>query len=102
MEWFIVAIVAAAALVCPAMMFGRMLLRWLGLRKGADGSSMSCTMISAGESTRINQLDVLRRRRVELDEEIAITKILAAGAARRSHHAEDSKTNTSANGEVRR
>lgn len=102
MEWIVVAIIAVAALICPAMMLGPMLLQRLGLRKGASTSSMSCMMMSGGGSAPGDQLEGLRRRRAVLDEEIAVTRILADGAARRIHHGEDSAKNTSANGGAQR
>lgn len=88
MEWIIVAVVAGAALICPAMMFGPALLQRLGLRKGTSGS-MSCMGMSAGHSSHREELEVLRRRRAELDDEIALTQILADGTALRSHRAQD-------------
>lgn len=88
MEWIIVAAIAGAALICPAMMFGPVLLQRLGLRKGS-AASMSCMGMPMKDSSRGNELEVLRRRRAELDEEIAMTRILVQGAARRSHQAED-------------
>lgn len=88
MEWIIVAAVAGAALICPAMMFGPALLQRLGLRKGTS-APMSCMGMSAGHSSRGDELEALQRRRTALDDEIAMTQILADGAARRSQHAED-------------
>lgn len=87
MEWIVIATIAAAALICPAMMLGPTLLQRLGLRKGSK-SSMSCMPTSVQDGKRGDKLQDLRRRRAELDEEIEITKVLADGAARRSRPGE--------------
>lgn len=88
MEWIILAAVAGAALICPAMMFGPALLQRLGLRKGR-AASMSSMGMQPKDSAHGDELEALQRRRAELDEEIAFTQILADGAVRRSQHAED-------------
>ena len=88
MEWIVVAAVAGAALICPAMMFGPALLQKLGLRKGSP-APMSCMGMQSKDSSRGDELEVLRRRRADLDDEIAMTQILADGAAQRRSHAED-------------
>ena len=88
MEWVIVAAIAGAALICPAMMFGPVLLQRLGLRKGS-AASMSCMGMPIKDSSPRDELELLRRRRAELDNEIAMTPALADGATRRVHRAED-------------
>lgn len=88
MEWVIVAAVAGAALICPTVMFGPVLLHKLGLRKGSP-AAMSCLGMQSKDSARGRELEVLHRRRAELDDEIAMTQILADGAAQRRSHPED-------------
>ena len=84
MEWIIVAIVAAVALVCPAMMFGPMLLQRLGMRTGSS-AQMSCMGMSGGDATHEESVDAMRSRRAELDREIAVLEILTSGPERRAH-----------------
>lgn len=88
MDWMIIAIIAGAALVCPAMMLGPMLLQRLGSRNGA--SAMSCIPMFGHDRRSVGALAVLRRRRTALDEEIAVTVLLARGAARRGRPVADS------------
>lgn len=70
MEPVIIAVIVAAALACPVLMCGPMLLRRFGLMKGA-GSDMSCIgMMQSRPSTQDQQVKELKAKREEIDREI--------------------------------
>lgn len=79
MDWIIL-VVAGIALICPAMMFGPMLLQRLGLRKSARGAS--CMDMAHGEQQAQN-LAELHSRRAEIDRDIKRIQQDAAAAGER-------------------
>ncbi len=83
MEWIIIPIVLAAALICPTMMFGPMLLQRLGLRKKSS-SGMSCMGMSTGNAEPSEGRKDLRHQRSDIDREIAAMEIVLKGSERRS------------------
>ena len=71
MEYVIVGLIVAAALACPVVMCGPMLLRRFGIIKGGD-AGMSCMgMTPAGGKSQNQQLPDLISRRDAIDAEIA-------------------------------
>ena len=71
MEYVIVGLIVAAALACPVVMCGPMLLRRFGIIKGGD-AGMSCMgMTPAAGKSQKQQLPDLISRRDAIDAEIA-------------------------------
>ena len=71
MEPLIIGVIVAAALACPVLMCGPMLLRRLGITKG-ESADMSCMgMMSARRPGQDQQLRDLTAKREEIDREIA-------------------------------
>lgn len=81
MEYVIIGVIVAAALACPVLMCGPMLLRRFGIIKGGD-AGMSCMgMIPDGRKSQDQQLRDLIARRDEVDAEIARVEPRLSGAA---------------------
>lgn len=71
MEYVIIGVIVAAALACPVLMYGPMLLRRFGIIKGGS-ADMSCMGMMPGERKSNDQeLRKLIARREEVDAEIA-------------------------------
>ena len=70
MEYVIIGAVVAAALACPVLMCGPMLLRRLGILKG-ESADMSCMGTKPSVRTSQDHTGALQARRAEIDSEIA-------------------------------
>lgn len=79
MEYVIIGVVLVAALACPVLMWGPMLLRRFGILKGGS-AGMSCMgMMSTGTPSRRQQLRDLTAKRRAIDDEIARIKSAVPG-----------------------
>ena len=83
MEPLIIGVIVAAALACPVLMCGPMLIRRFGIIKGGSTDTSCMGMMSSRRPGQAQQLRDLTAKREEIEREIArIESATSAGVPR--------------------